>query len=492
VTAGDRVSWTATTLLSRITSALTVRAADTDGTPPTRGNAPPAQRSLRPASVRVGEGALRTAGVLLALLALAPRGTSAADAPFVGLADSAALRATVYGTPPQDIAPLPDRVPLEEINIKLPWARQPRPAVFWFATRLQAWFARQDGPAPLAIIISGTGGGGNTQSLSLLRAVLYGAGYHVLTLPSPTFPGFIAAASSTGVAGDLLQDSHDVYDAVGAILAHLPPSVRITDIDILGYSLGGANAAMVKSIDAREHRLKLPIHRAVMINPPVSMYNSITRLDKLFTLSIGPGQEGIERLYRRIYVRLANFYRASDQVHLEDTDLLAAAGAVLRTDNDFAAAIALTFRLALINVFFAGDLYAGTGVVTDPHHPPQPGDPTEAIELRLRDMPYAEYFDRVFVPYYLLRRSGATRESLIAQNSLSVIGSELAADKDYYAQTNADDLILDRAELDWLRTTLQGRVAVYAHGGHLGNLGERQQAADMLAMLAGTWQDATR
>jgi hypothetical protein len=443
------------------------------------------------ASWRVRADGVKGAVVLLALSALTPACASAADAPFVGLADSAALRATVYGTPPQDIAPLPQRVPLEEINIKLPWARQPRPAVFWFATRLQAWFARQDGAAPLAIIISGTGGGGNTQSLSLLRAVLYGAGYHVLTLPSPTFPGFIAAASSTGVAGDLTQDSQDLYDAIGAILAHLPKSVQLTDIDILGYSLGGANAGMVKALDAREHRLRLPIHRAVMINPPVSMYNSITRLDRLFALSIGPGEEGIERLYRRIYVRLANFYRASDQVHLEDTDLLAAAGAVLRTDNDFAAAIALTFRLALINVFFAGDLYAGTGLVTDPQHPPTPGDPLEAIELKLRDMPYAEYFDRVFVPYYLARRPGATRASLIAQNNLSVIGSALQAGPDYYVQTNADDLILDQAELDWLRTTLQGRIAVYPHGGHLGNLGQRQQAADMLAMLAGTWQGAT-
>jgi hypothetical protein len=31
---------------------------------------------------------------------------------------------------------------------------------------------------------------------------------------------------------------------------------------------------------------------------------------------------------------------------------------------------------------------------------------------------------------------------------------------------------------------------VYPHGGHLGNLGERQQAADLLQMLAGTWHGA--
>jgi len=54
--------------------------------------------------------------------------------------------------------------------------------------------------------------------------------------------------------------------------------------------------------------------------------------------------------------------------------------------------------------------------------------------------------------------------------------------------TNSDDLILDRAELGWLKTTLGTRIAVYDHGGHLGNLGDRRQAADMLAMLDGSWQ----
>jgi predicted alpha/beta-fold hydrolase len=428
---------------------------------------------------------------MIVLAGLAASASAAAGTPIVGLADAAALRATVYGTPPQDIAPLPARVPLSEIDIRLPWARQPRPAEFWFATHLRAWFAEQPGPAPLAIVISGTGSDGNTEKLALLRAVLYGAGYHVLTLPSPTFPGFIAAASTTGVAGDLQVDSHDLYLATAAILQHLPRRVHITDIDVLGYSLGGANAAMVKSIDAREHRLQLPIHRAVMINPPVSLFASINRLDHLFTISIGSGDAGIERLYRRIYVRLANFYRTSAQVRIEDTDLLAAAAAVLRTDTDFAAALAFTFRIALMNVFFAGDLYAGTGVVTDPRHLPQPGDSTEEIERKLRDLPFSAYFERVYLPYYLANRPGATRASLIEESDLNSIAGDLSRDSDYYALANADDPILDQAELDWLRRTLGSRIVVYDHGGHLGNLGDRQQAADMLSMLAGSWHGAS-
>ena len=406
-----------------------------------------------------------------------------------GLADSAALRATIFGTPPQDRAPLPATVPLSEIDIKLPWAR-PVPAVFWFDRRLRVWFSAQEQPAPLAIVISGTGADGNTSSISTLRAALYGAGYHVLTIPSPTFPGFIVAASSTGVAGDLRQDSGDLYRTMQAILAKLPRRVRITDVDLVGYSLGGANAAIVKSIADSQGKLK--IHRVVMINPPVSLFASIARLDKLFAISIGPGDAGIDRLYRKLYARLANLYRASDSVQLDDTDFLNAAGAVLKTDADFSAAIALTFRIDLVNVFFAGDLYAGTGVVTDPKHPPKVGDSLEDIAARLREKPFSEYFSRVFVPYYSPRRNDASPEVLLEQNNLNIIADALRTGPDYYAQTNSDDLILDQAELAWLKTTLGSRIAVYDHGGHLGNLGERQQIADMLTMLGGRWESQHR
>jgi hypothetical protein len=438
------------------------------------------------ASVAILFGTAAAYGAEPAVQVIAP---PPAPGPATGLADSAALRATVFGTPPQDLAPMPNRVPLAEINIAFPWAR-PVPDVFWFDRKLRVWFSAQDKPAPLAIVISGTGSDGNTAKLSILRGALYGAGYHVLTMPSPTFPGFIVSTSSTGVAGDLLQDGHDLYAAMQQIVAHLPRKVQITEIDVLGYSLGGANAAVVKSIDAAEGKLK--IHRVVMIDPPVSLFSSIGRLDKLFAINVGSGEDAIERLYRRLYAQLANLYRASDRVQIDEDFLLGAAAAVLKTDAEFSAAIALSFRIDLVNVFFAGDLYAGTGIVVDPKHPPKVGDSLEETQRILRTKPFSEYFTKVFAPYYLKHRPNSTPASLIADNRLDVIGDALRNDPDYYAQANSDDLILDKRELAWLRDTLGSRIALYDHGGHLGNIGERQQVSDMLEMLAGRWPGAAK
>jgi hypothetical protein len=167
--------------------------------------------------------------------------------------------------------------------------------------------------------------------------------------------------------------------------------------------------------------------------------------------------------------------------------MLSAAAATLKTDAEFSAAIALTFRLDLVDMFFIGDLYARTGVVTDPRHPPKVGDSLENVQHALRLKPFSEYFSKVFAPYYLKVRPGSTGASLIADNRLDVLADVLHSDGDYYAQTNDDDLILDRRELTWLQDTLGKRIAVYNHGGHLGNLGDRQQVADMLRMLDGSW-----
>ncbi len=301
------------------------------------------------------------------------------------------------------MAALPAKVPLSEINIELPW-RLPLPQILWFDGKLRVWLSAQDKPAPLAIVISGTGSDGNTKTMSVLRAALYGAGYHVLTMPSPTFPGFIASASSTGVAGDLMQDGHDLYRAMQEILAHLPRRIHITQIDVLGYSLGGANAAIVRSIDTAEGKLK--IERAVMINPPVSLFSSVGRLDRLFTASIGPGDQAVEVLYRRLYAQIANLYRASDRLELDENFLFGAAAATLKTDAEFSAAIALTFRLQLIDMFFVGDLYAKTGVITDPKHPPRVGDSLADIQRDLRARPFADYFTGVFAPVLPQAASG--------------------------------------------------------------------------------------
>jgi hypothetical protein len=118
------------------------------------------------------------------------------------------------------------------------------------------------------------------------------------------------------------------------------------------------------------------------------------------------------------------------------------------------------------------------------------GDSLEETARVLRNKPFSEYFAEVFAPYYLAHRANSTVDSLKADNRLDVIAGALRTNPNYFGQTNSDDVILDRGELEWLRSTLGDRLAVYDHGGHLGNLGDRIQVSDMLDMLAGRWKAA--
>ena len=97
----------------------------------------------------------------------------------------------------------------------------------------------------------------------------------------------------------------------------------------------------------------------------------------------------------------------------------------------------------------------------------------------------------MFAPYYLAHRPGSTPASLLADNRLDIIADTLEHNPDYYAMTNDDDPILNSDDLAWLRAKFGARIVVYDHGGHLGNLGERQQVTDLLEMLAGLWKRGT-
>ena len=406
----------------------------------------------------------------------------------LGLADAAALQATVFGPRPETLAELPEKVPTQELNIVIDGA-MPVPDIYWFNRKLRVYFSAQQQAAPLAIVIAGTGGGADTAKLGTLRRALYEDGYHVLTLPSPTFPGFIVAASSTGVAGDLWQDGRDLHRAASQIVRQLEARHDFTEIVALGYSLGGANAATLKALDD-EAEEPLGIPRAVLINPPVSLFSSIERLDKLLELSIGDDEKSFERFYHEIYTELSRHYAATDAWSVDQGFLLEAAARLLDSDRKLAAGVSLSFRMSLIDMFFAGDLYAGSGAVVDPDDPPRRGDSLESVWRELRGKTFATYFEEVFAPFYLAHRPSATRESLIAANHLESMGEQLRTDPAYYAQTNADEVILDGAELDWLRDVFGDRLAVYDHGGHLGSVGTKEQIADMLRMAAGTHGEA--
>jgi len=118
--------------------------------------------------------------------------------------------ATVIGTPAQYGAPLPGKIKVKQLELRV-FEDRKVPDVFWYQDRLRYSLAYQKEKAPLIFVIAGTGASYSTAKMQLLQKVFYQAGFHVICLSSPTHPNFIVTASTSGVPGDIVDDSRDLY-----------------------------------------------------------------------------------------------------------------------------------------------------------------------------------------------------------------------------------------------------------------------------------------
>jgi hypothetical protein len=67
-----------------------------------------------------------------------------------------------------------------------------------------------------------------------------------------------------------------------------------------------------------------------------------------------------------------------------------------------------------------------------------------------------------------------SREEFAQLQSLTSIGSYLAAAQKIGVVSNRDDVILERGEIKFLTDTFGARAKIYPTGGHLGNLEQRE------------------
>jgi hypothetical protein len=125
-------------------------------------------------------------------------------------------RAAIIGTPFEFQADIPATVDVKTQSLKV-FADRTSPDIFWFNDTLKYSIATQDGPAPLLFVIAGTGADHNAPKASTLLRIFYQAGFHVITISSPTHPSFIVSASLSSVPGNIQDDSKDLYHVMNLI-----------------------------------------------------------------------------------------------------------------------------------------------------------------------------------------------------------------------------------------------------------------------------------
>ena len=419
--------------------------------------------------------------LLAVLLAMSASSVQAANDDY-GFPDLDGFAATVIQTP-EELRPdlsIKGR-PFRLHGLKV-FPDRPKRKYTWYHDKMRYLVFPQKGPAPLIFLIAGTGSSYHGGHMTTLYTAFYKAGFHVVGLPSPTSFQFMVTASSTGVPGILEDDSRDLYRAMRlAWEQQLSKKLEVTDFYVTGYSLGGAQTAFVMKIDEQEKVFNFK--KGLMINPPVSLYNSAMLLDSYLRENITTGEEAI-RFWDSLTRVMAEEYAETQGVVKLGPDFLYDVYARRRPDDEnLAILIGLVFAITAQNMVTVADVSTRSGYIV-------PVGTTAKITADVTDYflvsartPFRLYFKDLLVPYYRRSEPTVTEDDLINRASLQSIEEFLRTSDNIGLVHNADDIIMKEGEIDWLVDVFKDRAKIWPRGGHCGNMAYKENVEHMLAFF---------
>lgn len=384
--------------------------------------------------------------------------------------------ATVVGTPKEYRAELPKKIPIKKRRITIFEDREV-PDALWYQAELRYSYALQKDSAPLVFLIAGTGASYDGSKNTNMARAFYQAGFHVVSLSSPTHPNFVVAASKSGVPGHAVKDAEDLYRAMELIWKELEKKIEVTDFYVTGYSLGGFNTAFVTWLDEKRQTFKF--RKALLINPPVRLYSSISLLDRMLE-NIPGGMDNFPQFYNKLVEQLSRVYQRSAKVQMDEEFFYQAFDAVDPDSEELAALIGVSFRISSANLAFTSDIMTDFGYVKPKNLIfTRNSDPGDYAKTSLR-LGFTDFFHVYFYPYHKAQDPTLSRGSLIEQMSLTAIEDYLHSSDKIYVMHNADDLILEPGEIDFFPRVFAERAKIYPKGGHCGNMDYRDNVTHMV------------
>jgi hypothetical protein len=359
--------------------------------------------------------------------------------------------------------------------------------VFWYQREFLYTLSYQKQEAPLIFIIAGTGSSFYSSSMIFLQKAFWGAGFHVICLSSPTQMNFITTASATGVPGNIVEDTQDLYRVMTRAWEQVKGRIKVSEFYLTGYSLGASQSAFVAKLD--EEKRVFNFKKVLMINPAVSLYNSAKILDDMLLQAVpGNSPEEFDRWFNALIAKFGEAYKMMKNPNL-DHDFLYDAYRILRKHGqvpkpeNLAGMIGVVFRLASTNLIFSADVMANYGLIVPKNRVLGSADSlTDYFKVTNRAN-FITYFDEFLYPYTRSQEPGLTKEALMERLSLRSIESYLRSTPKIVLMGNEDDLILAPGEMAFLKEVFGSRAKIYPYGGHCGNMTYRANVYYMLDLF---------
>ena len=388
--------------------------------------------------------------------------------------------ATIIGSASMMTEGVSENIPLKvyEIQIK---DKKDIPDVFWYASKFKFSFSKQKNKkAPLIFVLAGTGSDYSTTRVKFMQRIFHDAGYHTIAISSQMSQQFMISASSNSVPGLLLEDNEDIYKAMKLAYNKIKDQVEVTDFYIMGYSLGGSNAAVLSYIDEKEKAFNFK--RVFMVNPPVNLYDSAVKLDKYLDDYTGGKSAGIEKLLNTTLAKIKGGLTSEYANIGADTIYNIVKGDIL-SDSEKKAYIGLAFRLASTDLNFISDFITKSHIYTKN---PEKVDKYTNMKEYFKAVNFAtfeDYVNKIGFPYYKKYNKDLTTEDLKEKASLRVIEDYLRTSPKIAAVTNADELILNEKDFAFLKDVFKDRLIIYPKGGHCGNMFYKENVDVMLKFI---------
>lgn len=394
--------------------------------------------------------------------------------------------ATIVGTPPQLVWPVPDELEVRQsdLSVRVLPERYLPPALSRYR-ELHYRLAWHNQPAPLVFLIAGTGSGYDSPRLDYLKRAFWQAGMHVIVLSSPTNHDFIAAASHSGLPGLGQNDARDLHSAMSLAVEHArkEKNLQISEYRLAGFSLGALNAAFVAHLD--QDLQQFNFSRTLLLNPPVDLYTSIKRLDALARTQID-GVSGGDSFYEHIFQKLARYFEESGGTDVESGLFygIQSSDSAL-TDAELATLIGAVFRFAAADLNFMADLITHGGRYAPAGETLKVSTSLTPYLRRALFCDFSCYLETQLWPAWSSRNEGKGIEAMAWETSLYSIEPFLRNNPDIAALTNADDFILSGDNYRFIADTFGERAFLYPHGGHGGNLQYLDTVKQILAFMEG-------
>ena len=391
------------------------------------------------------------------------------------------LEATVMELPPYYHADIPKTVPTKTFKVH-PFPERQIPKVFWYEDGLVCSLTYQKKEAPLIFVIAGTGARHNSPKMVNMQKALYQAGYHVISITSPTHMNFIVNASSTMTPGNLREDAKDLYQVMQLAMAEVGDDIKVSSYHLTGYSLGGIQSAFVSMLD--EEKKVFDFKRVLLINPPVNLYTSVNILDAMLE-NIPGGVNNLDAWFDNVMKKLAAAEKQMGYFELNGDYIYKAYKRFPPREDFLAALVGVSFRTDSASMIFASDVMKGGGFITPTDVKMTNSTALTPYYLVANRTSFEDYFRQHFVPFFQKSDSSLTEEKMIKMLSLRSIEPYLKSANKIGLLHNEDDIILAPGEIGYLEQLFGARAKIFPTGGHCGNMNHQDAVDFMVAFFAG-------